>query len=172
MIMTFFLKSMLSFFQQEKTCRKNGKFRAPGHLGTLSGVPKVLQRRSVSERVSYTFSQGPLFLGKLLCPISIISIWVSDGLVKCDFYFIKHFSVIDSILITLFGWCSGQHSFILCRRPEFNYPIGPTNFQLSFFSFSSLRGHQTFLLKTSNLRKNHFFKCREKRVISHIMGLP
>ena len=56
------------------------------------------------------------------------------------------------------GWCSGQHSCISCRWLGFNSPHGPTNFQLSFFSFSSFWGHQTFLLKTSNLRNHLSFR--------------
>ena len=82
----------------------------------------------------------------LLCPILIISIWVSEGLVKCELLF--HLLCLP----TRFQCCSGQHSFISCRRSGFNSPFRPTQFQLSFFSFSSFWGRQNFLLKASNLR--------------------
>jgi hypothetical protein len=75
-------------------------------------------------------------------------------------------------LATMSYCCSGQHSCISCRRSGFNSPFEPTNFQLSFFSFSSFWGHQTFLFKTSHLRNHPSFRCSDGRVISHIKGLP
>ena len=59
-------------------------------------------------------------------------------------------------LITMLGWCSGQHSCISCRSPRFNSPYELSYFQLSFFSFSSFWDHQTFLFKISSLR-NYLF---------------
>ena len=83
-----------------------------------------------------------------------MSIWVCGGLVKLELLF--HKTVFYNLLhfVTISEWCSGQHSCISCSSPGFNSPHGPTNFQLSFFSFSSFMGHKTFLLKTSNV-KNH-----------------
>ena len=31
-----------------------------------------------------TYAEGPIIIGKLLCPISIMSIWVCGGLVKLE----------------------------------------------------------------------------------------
>ena len=85
-----------------------------------------------------------------------------------SFYFVRHFALIYSFLQQCLD---GQHSCISCRRSGFNSPFAPTNFQLSFFSFSYIWGHQTFLFNKSNLRNHPSFRCSEGRVISHIKGL-
>ena len=56
------------------------------------------------------------------------------------------------------------------QETRVQFPLGPTNFQLSFLSFSYFLGHQTFLFKTSNLRNHPSFRCSEGRVTSCIKG--
>ena len=89
-----------------------------------------------------------------------------------SFSFIRHFALIYFVLKQCLDWCCGQHSCISCRRSGFNFPFRPTNFQHSFFSFSSFWGHQTLLFKTKNLKNHPSFRRSEGRVISHIRGLP
>ena len=74
------------------------------------------------------------------------------------------YQCLDGVVVSTLAFHAGDRGSIP--------PHGPTNFQLSFFSFSYFWGHQTFLFKTSNLRNHPSFRCSEWRVISHIKGLP
>ena len=112
--------------------------------------------------------------GKLLCPILIISIWVSEGLVNFELLFQK---TLCSNLLHLLHLTSISGSVVAAllhfmHETGVQFPFGATIFQLSFFSISSFFGHQTFLFKTSNLRNHPSFRCSEGRITSHIKGLP
>ena len=119
----------------------------------------------VATTYVYITYQGPRITGKLLCPISIISICGTEGEVKLKLSAFKTLSPIYSFLYQ----CPGS---VVVNSLNFRAgDWGSNNFQNTFFFFSSFQGHQTFLFKISNL-SNHFpIKGSERRVISPINGL-
>ena len=119
----------------------------------------------VATTYVYITYQGPRITGKLLCPISIISICGTEGEVKLKLSAFKTLSPIYSFLYQ----CPGS---VVVNSLDFRAgDWGSNNFQNTFFFFSSFQGHQTFLFKISNL-SNHFpIKGSERRVISPINGL-